>query len=87
MNNIANIQFLTDDGESVSIFIQESLANIDENGVVNLQVPVFADGRSGHIYLTGQEASVLSKSPVIREAARWALSTRLANYKPRLPER
>ena len=77
MNHIDNIQFTTDDGEYVSVFLKEALAEIDENDFVNLQVPIFADGRQGHIYLTAQQVGILSKSPVIREATRWALSTRL----------
>jgi len=87
MNHIDSIQFTTDDYETVTVFIKEAIAEIDENNAVSLQVPVFADGRSGHIYLTGQEVSVLSKSPLIREATKWALHTRLSNYNPRLPKR
>lgn len=83
MNHIESISFYTDDGETVSIFLKEALAEIDENNCVNLQVPVFADKRSGHIYLTGQEAAALVRSPVIKEATRWALSSRMMNYKPR----
>lgn len=75
--HIDSIQFMTDDGETVSVFLNEALAEIDEENCVNLQVPVFADGRSGHIYVTGQETRVLLKSPVIREATQWALSTRV----------
>jgi hypothetical protein len=86
MNHIDSIQFVTDDYETVTVFIKEAIAEIDENQVVNLQVPVFADGRSGHIYLTGQEVMVLAKSPVIREATKWALNTRLTRYTPRLPK-
>lgn len=77
MNHIQSIQFMTDDGECISVFIGESLSEIDEEGAVNLQVPVFADGRSGHIYLTSQEVGVIRKSPIIKEATRWALSSRV----------
>jgi hypothetical protein len=81
MNHIESIQFVTDDGETVSVFIKEALAEIDDNNCVNLQVPIFADGRSGHLYLTGQEVSVIVKSPLIKEATRWALNSRA--MKPR----
>jgi hypothetical protein len=87
MNSIDNIQFMTDDRETISVFIKEALVEIDENKIVTLQIPVFADGRSGHIYLTSQESMALLKSPVIREAMKWALSTRVMNYNPRLPKR
>ncbi len=83
MNYIRNIQFTTDDGEIISVFIEEALAEVQDKVTVNLQVPVFADGRSGHIYLTGNEVVALSKSPIIREATRWALSTRMRVQKPR----
>ncbi len=86
MNHIDSIQFTTDDYETINIFIKEAIAEIDNNNVVTLQIPVFADGRSGHIYLTGQEVAILAKSPLIREATKWALSTRLTRYTPRLPE-
>lgn len=83
MNHVESITFTMDDGETVSIFLKEALAEIDENNCVNLQVPVFADKRSGHIYVTGQEATALNRSPIIREATRWALSSRMMNFKPR----
>lgn len=76
MNHIQSIQFMTDDGECVSVFIGEALAEIDEEGAVHLQVPVFADDRSGHLYLTEQEVAVIRKSPIVREATRWALKSR-----------
>lgn len=76
MNSVTTVQFITDDEECVSVFIGDALSEIDEEGNVNLQVPVFADGRSGHIYVTLQEARVIERSPVVREALRWALSTR-----------
>lgn len=82
-NHIKSIQFTTDDGECVSVFIEEAIAEIDEDGSVNMQIPVFADGRSGHIYATSQEASVISRSPLIKGATEWALSSRMMNYKPR----
>lgn len=77
MNQIRSVQFMTDDGETISIFIEEALSEIDEEGVVTLQLPVFADGRSGHIYLTNQECAVISRSPIIKEATRWALGNRM----------
>lgn len=76
MNHIQSIQFMTDDGECISVFIGESIHEIDEEGVVHLQVPVFADERSGHLYLTEQEVSVIRKSPIVREATKWALRSR-----------
>lgn len=76
MSHIQGLQFITDDGECISVFVQESLSEIDDEGAVYLQVPVFADGRSGHIVLTSQEVKVIEKSPIVREALRWALSTR-----------
>lgn len=77
------IQFMTDDEETISVFIKDSISEIDEEGVVTLQVPVFADGRSGHIYLTSQECSIIARSPIVREATQWALRSRLTNHKPR----
>jgi phosphoglycerate-specific signal transduction histidine kinase len=73
------IQFVLDDEEIITVSIKDSLADIDEEGVVTLQVPVFADGRNGHIYLTSQECSAIERSPVIKEATRWALSSRMRN--------
>jgi len=78
MNDIRMIQFVTDDKECISVFLNEALSEIDEEGAVNLQVPVSADGRWGHIYLTSQEVAIITRSPIIREATRWALKTRLA---------
>lgn len=80
---IDSITFTMDDGETVSIFLKEALAEIDENNCVNLQIPVFADGRSGHIYLTAQELAVTERTPMIKDATRWALISRTMNYKPR----
>lgn len=87
MNQLKSVQFVTDDGETISVFIQEAIAEIDEEGAVTLQLPVFADGRSGHIYLTSQECAIIARSPIVREAMKWALNTRLAKYTPRLPRK
>lgn len=87
MNHIDSIQFMTDDGESISVFIAEAIHEIDEEGAVILQLPVFADGRSGVMYLTQQEVALLRKSPVIKGATAWALNSRLANFKPRIPKK
>jgi hypothetical protein len=84
MNEIKSITFTTDDDETISVFVSEALSEVDEEGAVTLQVPVFAKERSGHIYLTAQEVSIISRSPIIREATRWALHTRLTRYTPRL---
>jgi hypothetical protein len=87
MNDIRMIQFVTDDNECISVFLHEALSEVDDEGAVNLQVPVSADGRWGHIYLTSQEVSIIMRSPIIREATRWALNTRLTRYTPRLPKK
>ena len=81
--DIKSVQFVTDDDETITVFIQEALADIDDENVVHMQLPVFASERSGHIYLTSQECNALVRTPIIREALRWAVMTRLNNYKPR----
>jgi len=83
MIDIQNLQFMTDDGELVSIFISDALTDVDPNLNVLMQIPVFTDGKSGHIHVNGKQVLLLSKNPVIREATRWALSSRMLNYKPR----
>jgi hypothetical protein len=87
MNHIESIQFMTDDGETISVFISDAIHEIDEMGVVVLQLPVFADGRSGVMYLSYKEVSLLGKNPIIKGATEWALSSRLARYKPRIPKK
>ncbi len=86
MNHVDVVQFSTDDGESISIFLKEATHEIDDDGEVTLQIPIFADERSGVIYLSSKEVVSLSKSPVIRRATQWALMTRLKSYHPRLPK-
>jgi hypothetical protein len=86
MNHVDVVQFSTDDGESISIFLKEATHEIDDDGEVTLQIPIFADERSGVIYLSSKEVVSLSKSPVIRRATKWALMTRLQSYHPRLPK-
>jgi hypothetical protein len=86
MDNLAaiySIQFMTDDGETISLFLGEAIHYIDEEDNVTLQVPVFADGRSSHLYVSSNVVSALSKNSLIKEATTWALSSRLMNYKPR----
>ena len=87
MNHVDSIQFRTDDHETISVFLADSIHEIDDDGDVTLQVPVFADGRSGHIYISSKELAFLSKNPVIRKATQWALNTRLSSYHPRLPKK
>ena len=86
MNHLDVIQFKTDDNETISIFLKDAIHEIDDDGDVTLQVPVFADSRSGHIYISSKEVALLSKNPVIRKATQWALNTRLSSYHPRLPK-
>lgn len=85
MNHIDAIQFTTDDGETISVFISDAIHDIDEEGVVTLQLPVFADGRCGIMYLTQQEVAILSKSPIVKGATAWALNSRLKGFQPRTP--
>lgn len=80
---IHSIQFSTDDGETISLFIGEAIHYIDEEDNVTLQVPVFADGRCSHLYISSNVVNALSKNSLIKEATQWALSSRLMNYKPR----
>jgi hypothetical protein len=87
MNHIDSFQFRTDDHETVSIFLGDAIHEIDDDGEVTLQVPVFADGRSGHFYISSKELVALSKNPVVRRATQWALNTRLNSHHPRLPKR
>jgi hypothetical protein len=81
MNHINSIQITTDDGETISVFLEDSIAEIDENKCVTLQVPVFADGRSGHIYLGSNEALFFTRTKLIREVTEWALSSRTMTRK------
>lgn len=83
MNHIQSLQFMTDDGELISLFIGDAIHYIDEEENVTLQIPVFADGRSCHIYVPSTVVSALSKNSLVKEATSWALSSRLMNYKPR----
>jgi hypothetical protein len=85
MYGISSFSFTTDDGETVSVFLSDAIADIDENNNVTLQVPVFADDRSGVIYLDSSDVKMFNKSTVIRELNRWLFSGRMRNYKPRLP--
>jgi hypothetical protein len=86
MNHVDVIQFSTDDGESIFVFIKEATHNIDDDGEVTLQIPIFADERSGVVYLSSKEIASLSRSPVIRRATQWALNTRMSSHHPRLPK-
>ena len=86
MNHIDNIQFNTDDNETISVFLSDALHEIDDDGEVTLQVPVFADSRSGHIYLSSKDIALLRRNQVIRKATQWALNTRISSYHPRLPK-
>jgi hypothetical protein len=80
---LKSVQFMTDDGELISLFIGDAIHYIDEEDNVTLQIPVFADGRSSHIYVSSNVVTALSKNSLIKEATQWALSTRLMSYKPR----
>lgn len=86
MNHIDNIQFNTDDDETISVFLADALHEIDDEGEVTLQVPVFADSRSGHIYLSSKDVALIRRNPVIRKATQWALSTRMSSHHPRTPK-
>jgi hypothetical protein len=77
------IQFMTDDEETISLFIGEAIHYIDEEENVTLQIPVFADNRSSHLYVSSNTVAAFSKNSLIKEATQWALSSRLMNYKPR----
>jgi len=77
MNYINSVQVTTEDGETISVFLEDSIAEIDENKCVTLQVPVFADGRSGHIYLGSHEALAFTRTRLMREVTQWALSSRM----------
>ena len=83
MNYVDSIEFVTEDGESISLFFAEALSDIDDQDNVTLQVPIFADGRSGHMHMSLQEAESISRNIVIRRAAKWALNTRMTKYEPR----
>ena len=83
VNHIQSLQFMTDDGELISLFIGDAIHYIDEEENVTLQIPVFADGRSCHIYVSSNVIAGLSKNSLIKEATKWALSSRMMNYKPR----
>lgn len=80
---ITSIQFMTDDQETISLFLGDAIHYIDEEDNVTLQIPVFADGRSAHIYVSSNVVNALSKNSLIKEATEWAFSSRLSNYKPR----
>lgn len=83
MNHIDNIQFNTDDDETISVFLSDAIHDIDDEGEVTLQVPVFADSRSGHIYLSSKDIALIRRNPVIRKATQWALATRMSSHHPR----
>jgi hypothetical protein len=81
--SVHSIHFMTDDQETISLFLGESIHYIDEEENVTLQIPVFADGRSSHLYVSSNTVSALLKNSIIKEATQWALSSRLMNYRPR----
>jgi len=76
--NINSFHFMTDDGESISVFLSDSIHQIDEEDNVTIQVPVFADDKSGVIYITDRGLSSISKNSVVREAIKWALRGRMS---------
>jgi RNA polymerase subunit RPABC4/transcription elongation factor Spt4 len=76
--DIVSFNFMTDDGESVSVFLGDSIHQIDEEDNVIIQVPVFTDERSGVIYITDRGLSSVSRNTVVKEAMKWALRGRMS---------
>ncbi len=54
----------------ISALVSEPLTRIVGKEVV-LQVPVFASGRAGHIYLTSEEYYQFINSPLVTELVAW----------------
>jgi hypothetical protein len=79
--DISSFHFTTDDGESIAVFLGDSIHRIDDEGNVVLQVPVFSDQRSGVIYLTEKGLASFLKSNVIKEGIKWALRGRMSPKK------
>lgn len=54
----------------ISALLGEILTNVVGKEVV-LQVPVFASGRVGHIYVSAEEYDSFMKNPVVTEMIAW----------------
>jgi hypothetical protein len=54
----------------ISALVSEPLTRIVGKEVV-LQVPVFASGRAGHIYLSSEEYYQFINSPLVTELVAW----------------